>query len=291
MESVTPSSALVRAWEADWKARATYIPAERRSKLPAWDVLGVTDAGDEVGVTAVSSDDEDNSAWLADVWIVPERRREGHGSQAVRLAEEWARDTGVQKLRAATEPDDPAHAALFREFEVDSRHMVLPLSQEAPDIVTCENVQVGPMTDGEFRPLVEQAIVTYARHTVGREPSEAEVEDSRQKSNVILPNGMETKGNEFLTMRVRSQPVAYLWLFHDEGAHETFIYDVVVEESMRGRGYGRAIMRQAEVSAREHGMKGMRLHVHENNPIAVKLYESLRYRTERLFRRKLLSSR
>lgn len=57
------------------------------------------------------------------------------------------------------------------------------------------------------------------------------------------------------------------------------MYDIEVAEEQRGRGYGRALMLLAERVARETGEELLGLHVFAGNTPAIRLYESLGYRT------------
>jgi ribosomal protein S18 acetylase RimI-like enzyme len=55
--------------------------------------------------------------------------------------------------------------------------------------------------------------------------------------------------------------------------------NLVVDESLRGMGVGRALMVQAEAWAVQHGASALELSVHEFNRHAIDFYESLGYAT------------
>ena len=57
-----------------------------------------------------------------------------------------------------------------------------------------------------------------------------------------------------------------------------FIYNIVVDEPLRGRGYGREAMQQAEQEAKRHGLHALALNVFGHNKLARDLYLSLGYR-------------
>jgi ribosomal protein S18 acetylase RimI-like enzyme len=61
-----------------------------------------------------------------------------------------------------------------------------------------------------------------------------------------------------------------------------FIYDIAIDESQRGKGYGRQAMQLIEEKARELGLRQMGLHVFAKNKVALNLYESLGYETKSL---------
>jgi ribosomal protein S18 acetylase RimI-like enzyme len=75
--------------------------------------------------------------------------------------------------------------------------------------------------------------------------------------------------------------VGTLWLSQQqEGtSSEWFVYDVVVDEPFRGRGYGRSTMQAAETFVEERGGTRLGLNVFGNNVVARSLYESMDYMT------------
>ena len=56
------------------------------------------------------------------------------------------------------------------------------------------------------------------------------------------------------------------------------IFDIVVKESLRGKGYGRQIVETILSEAAKRGVKKSYLQVMLNNPVALDLYEKLGYR-------------
>jgi ribosomal protein S18 acetylase RimI-like enzyme len=97
----------------------------------------------------------------------------------------------------------------------------------------------------------------------------------------LLPAGVETAEHHLLVGVVDGPEVGMLWLKIPTTPEPVvaFVYGVEVDEPMRGRGYGRAIMLAAESYAREHGAATIRLHVFGDNTVARGLYESLGYET------------
>jgi ribosomal protein S18 acetylase RimI-like enzyme len=57
-----------------------------------------------------------------------------------------------------------------------------------------------------------------------------------------------------------------------------FIYNIVVDEPYRRRGYGREAMKLAEQEARRNGLHALALNVFGHNRVAHDLYLSLGYR-------------
>ena len=62
-----------------------------------------------------------------------------------------------------------------------------------------------------------------------------------------------------------------------DGVQVLWIYEIQVEEQLRGRGYGRAAMLLAEDEARRRGIDRVALNVFGGNEVARNLYRSLGY--------------
>lgn len=89
-----------------------------------------------------------------------------------------------------------------------------------------------------------------------------------------------------------NQPVGELWFCVREkfGVRSIFIADLFIEETFRGKGIGRAVLRWLEGKAGELGILSIGLHVFGHNAGARKLYESLGYSPVNVVLRKDLAS-
>jgi ribosomal protein S18 acetylase RimI-like enzyme len=112
--------------------------------------------------------------------------------------------------------------------------------------------------------------------------SRAAAEDqARREDAELLPQGLDTPGHLIFRLEADAQPVGWLWLAlqHPHGDPGVgYIYNIVVEESFRGRGHGREAMQLAEEEAKLHGLHALALNVFGHNRIAWDLYLSLGYR-------------
>jgi GNAT superfamily N-acetyltransferase len=68
-----------------------------------------------------------------------------------------------------------------------------------------------------------------------------------------------------------------LWLDAFDEPGQAWLFELVVDESLRGRGLGRQALRLAEEEARSHGMRRMALNVFGGNVAARSLYRSAGY--------------
>lgn len=73
--------------------------------------------------------------------------------------------------------------------------------------------------------------------------------------------------------------VGRCWLakIGDQGVHEWFMYDVVIAQKFRGRGFGRSTMQAAEGYVGSQGGTKFTLNVFGPHPVARGLYESIGY--------------
>jgi ribosomal protein S18 acetylase RimI-like enzyme len=139
-----------------------------------------------------------------------------------------------------------------------------------------------PMLPDEFVTYLEWAIDDYAAELErnGKATGEAAQVASRVSFDSLLPEGLATVGH---TVLVATNPddgerVGVLWFgpSNDDPAM-AWIYDIMVDEDKRRRGWGRAIMRAFEGEARARGFARAGLNVSADNHVARRLYESLGY--------------
>jgi ribosomal protein S18 acetylase RimI-like enzyme len=110
-------------------------------------------------------------------------------------------------------------------------------------------------------------------------PDEAEQRASSLFAN-LLPDGAITPGHEFRTIVAETGAiVGALWFAAegDVGQGTALIWDIVINEADRGRGYGRAAMEVLEPLARSLGYDAVRLHMFGDNAVARHLYQAVGY--------------
>ncbi|QGV81575.1 GNAT family N-acetyltransferase [Streptomyces ficellus] len=215
----------------------------------------------------------------------PDRRR-GRGTVAALAAEEVLRGWGCGQVTVTV----PAGAAVARRmatalgYSERSRSMAKDVA--GPPAGVPGEVEVRAMTEEEFREWEAGATDRFARGWAERgmpvEQARAKAEASHRE---YLAEGLATEGVAF-HVAVRDGAVAgHLWTGRTElptGERAAYVYDIQVAEDQRGRGYGRVLMLFAERIALEAGERRIGLHVFTDNTPAVRLYESLGYRTTRV---------
>lgn len=138
-------------------------------------------------------------------------------------------------------------------------------------------------TANEYADWSESELEGYISEIVasGTLSRAAAEEQARREEAGLVPQGLDTPGQLIFRLEAGGQPVGWLWLSlrHPLGdAGVGFIYNIVVDEPFRGRGYGREAMQLAEREAKRNGLHALALNVFGHNRIARDLYLSLGYR-------------
>ena len=159
-----------------------------------------------------------------------------------------------------------------------------------------DTLRLVEMDETPFREHRKHLVRDYAADKVraGVWP-EAEAEDMAAKEvDGLLPEGPDTPGHFLYSVRDESVPaeVGILWISpRDSGAGRSlWIYDIIVHERFRRRGYASRILSLVENRARELGAGKVELHVFGHNHAARTLYESLGYKPTSIVMAKPLST-
>ncbi|MFF1512122.1 GNAT family N-acetyltransferase [Streptomyces sp. NPDC058326] len=212
----------------------------------------------------------------------PDRGR-GRGTVAALASEEVLRNWGCAEVQISVPADAGAALRMARSlgYTERSRNMVKELPAEPPALP--EGVEVRPMTEAEYSGWEARAKEGFARSWIDRGVPEDQARTKAENSHrTYLPEGLATPGVAIHVVVREGRAAGHLWTGRIElepGRWAGFVYDIEVDEEQRGRGYGRALMLLAERVAREAGETLLGLHVFAGNTPAIRLYESLGYRT------------
>lgn len=135
-------------------------------------------------------------------------------------------------------------------------------------------LQLRPMEEEEFVAWLPLLRDDYAEDLVRDYGMSA---DKARAQAVAEIDGQRSAGHSVFVIEVERMPVGHLWLVERRDAYEPtlVVYDIDVDESYRGRGYGKAAMVFAEEEARRRGFTRIALHVGARNDGARNLYRSL----------------
>jgi GNAT superfamily N-acetyltransferase len=229
----------------------------------------VTDGDDTVGHLWWGTEGE--SASVMDVRL----DAPGRMAELVPAMLDLARAGGRARLGVAGVPGDPSRMALVEQPGFTARATNMLLRLDAP-IADPGGLELRGMSGAEFDVFYSHLVRDYADDLHGAGMSrEAADEQSRTQSAQLIPDGVTSPGQEFFTAWVGSDPVGHLWLSTERPM--AFVYDIVVGEDQRRKGYGAAIMNAGALWAREHGHPSLGLNVFAHNSGARALYDSLGY--------------
>jgi GNAT superfamily N-acetyltransferase len=274
----------LRGWYADQGYVAgdveriiSELTSGRDEAKETWVWAGVLD-GQAVGLGSVSLYGEEGRrrAHVDDVWLAPPQRGRGLGTAARAAVEGWARERGARTLTATIAPGDPAQRGLFRAYALGAQRMAKRLDHP-PTLPT--GVHGREMTGPEYTTWHTAAVAGYADQISASgllTPDEARSRSETQFAE-LLPDGLATRDHSLWSLEAGGDQVATLWLCHHQYTGRTFVYNVEASPQHRGKGYGRAAMRWAEIVTLRAGDEVLGLNVFGQNAVAIGLYTSLGY--------------
>ena len=149
-------------------------------------------------------------------------------------------------------------------------------------------IRLVPMLESELDAYLEKSIPNYAAENVqaGYWSETEALEKSRKVFDNLLPEGVKSKGQYLFQVEEAetNERVGIIWLNArtDIPRPSGFIYDIEMDEKLRGKGYGKQTMLAIEEKARELGLKSIGLHVFAHNAVAKGLYEKIGYEVKSL---------
>lgn len=163
-----------------------------------------------------------------------------------------------------------------------------PETVTTPSSRSLPPIRLVPLLPAEFDGFVASLLEAYAQDHVqgGQWTPERALEQARAQVTALLPRGVDTPDHYLRTILKEPEGVAVgrLWyaVRREEGPAHLFVYDIIIAESARGKGYGEAAMRALEPIAREMGLPRIALHVFGHNEPAIRLYERIGYKPTNL---------
>ena len=146
-----------------------------------------------------------------------------------------------------------------------------------------EGVTLIELDETSYRKYRESLVRDYAADKVRASvwsPEEAEAKSANELDG-LLPDGPATPDHYLYSVEDQSIPaeVGILWISpRDSGVGTSvWIYDIIVHQKFRCRGYASRILDLVEDKARQLGVERVELHVFGHNQGARALYEKLGY--------------
>jgi GNAT superfamily N-acetyltransferase len=139
-----------------------------------------------------------------------------------------------------------------------------------------------PLTDEEISKFIEWQVEEYVEERVrsGERPDAAR-RIANEQSRALFPEGVPADGQLlFRVLDDEGSAVGMLWIGPQRPVDQPeafWVFYVRIEETHRGKGYGRLALELAEVEARSRGASELGLNVFGHNQVARHLYESMGY--------------
>ena len=144
-------------------------------------------------------------------------------------------------------------------------------------------VTLVPITQPDYEAFLEKSIRDYADdkvHNGNWQPEEA-LELSRKEHQDLLPEGPKTRGQFIFSIYhpETGQNLGILWVKvkMDTPRREAFIYNFVIDDAYRGRGYGKQALLALDEKLISMNVESVGLHVFGFNSGALELYKKAGY--------------
>ncbi|MEK7807468.1 MAG: GNAT family N-acetyltransferase [Chloroflexota bacterium] len=164
-------------------------------------------------------------------------------------------------------------------FAHRTKDRVIVILDDALFLEKVNMIQLLPMTQPEFDAFLESSIPEYAADKVraGNWTQAESLERSRKGYADLLPQGLATPNNYLFSVKDSQSDERLGWFWLAVEKDNAFIYDIVINEEHRRKGYGTQVMHAAEVEARHLRCNKIGLHVFGFNKEAFALYQKLGY--------------
>lgn len=146
-----------------------------------------------------------------------------------------------------------------------------------------QDVTFSSGTDADVAHFMEYSVADYAAQMETKEGHAPHTtEDLAELRESMFPGGRLRAGDGLIVGRVGDERIGWAWVtVSDEG--EGLVRDLVVEEPLRRRGFGTALLEQVEAWSRENGATRVGMHIYAGNTAAQRLYASLGYEVGGLY--------
>jgi Acetyltransferases len=136
-------------------------------------------------------------------------------------------------------------------------------------------VTLEPLEQEDFDRFLEQEIRGYAEDHVrnGNWPAEGALERSKQEFEHYLPDGIHSKDQYLYSIIDDQTKIGVLWVKVKD--QKAFIYDFVIDEAFRGKGYGKQALMVMDEKLKSMGVESVGLHVFGDNITAQELYKKM----------------
>lgn len=137
-------------------------------------------------------------------------------------------------------------------------------------------IRLESLLQEDFEPFLEREIRGYAEDHMrnGSWPAEGALERSRKEFEFYLPDGTRSQ-HQYLWSLVddAGNKIGVLWVQVKDG--KAFIFDFVIDEEFRGKGFGKQTLSALDEKLKSLGAQSVALHVFGDNISAQELYKKM----------------
>ena len=141
-------------------------------------------------------------------------------------------------------------------------------------------VEFKPMTKDEFPAYWKYSVDSWKRdmERAGLIEKDISYEKAEEQVKKFLPNGIDTPGHHLMHIMKSEETIGSIWFeIRQRGAKEAYLWDIIIDENYRGKGYGRDTMARLEEFVKKEGAERISLNVFGSNAIARNLYVKMGY--------------
>ena len=150
-------------------------------------------------------------------------------------------------------------------------------------------IKLEPLQQEDFERFLEREIRGYAEDHVrnGNWPAEGAVERSRKEFEQYLPAGIHSQ-DQYLYSLIdeNDDKIGVLWVQIKD--RKAFIFDFVIDEAFRGKGYGKQALAAMDEKLISMDAESVELHVFGDNLVAQELYKKAGFQITGMHMRKTL---
>jgi ribosomal protein S18 acetylase RimI-like enzyme len=150
-------------------------------------------------------------------------------------------------------------------------------------------VKLELMQQEDFDRFLETEIREYAQDHVrnGNWPAEGSLERSRKEFEDLLPDGVQTNDQYVWSIIDDANTnIGALWVQVKEG--KAFIFDFVIDETFRGKGFGKQALTAMDEKLKLMNVESVALHVFGDNINAQELYKKMGFEITGMHMKKVL---
>lgn len=134
------------------------------------------------------------------------------------------------------------------------------------------------MTRDEFSRYRKLSLESYAQDIARnfRRPVDVVRIEAKEQVRRILRAGLSTPGHFLYNVleKKTGETIGLIWFNVDDDKKRAFLYDILIYQPYRGKGYGKRTLELLETKLRHLGVTQFGLHVFVHNRVAIKLYKA-----------------